>query len=341
MNEIKLCNNSKIKNSKIQYEIQNKEKYILYLEDLINQNDHLLINYTDNSFNKIPCTKYEKIIDCYSQPMENINTIYNIENHKNIVIDYIRSHIENAKQNELIFLVEGNKINVIANIANHKIYDYRDKNVIENSNNELSKYNYQVKSLILSGESYTVYKINNLFEDLNEEKYYGEVLSKACRIKNSPEEFEFYLDHYHKYLLDLIDEANYFFIDEMMGEEGITDIYKELFKYSKYDEIRNKNNDYNYNSNYVYDITSNMDKDKFKKIFKFNIEDEHDEYIEYVVNKEYFDNSGKYYFKTYLINDKNNIIAIIETFNGAIFDYRPEKKIKAHQENYKKITNKK
>lgn len=352
----------------------NIEQYYKYLCDLILEVDYnkAIINFDIGSdANILKKEYYDQIYDAHYGPACSFNThyVYNIDDKKSkeVLIKHItfclndydtgdiipvtinKKYISNNEslKNNTITLLKDNTIVVVIYYFGGFVNDYRPWEKIRNQKSELSglRYNPKIAEFGLYRSHGEEYRYSALFDELkvdypNIDKDW-ELLRENCYGRDNGK-LEKYLDLFREYIFDLIDECDYFVLEEFALRER--DYYAQFLKYEVFDDVVYSGpHKYLMYSSRVYDISRKEDKETFKNHLLFNVNSPDNEYIELHVKREYFHNDEKDY------NDGNRIHFIkegkelfeLETNTGDIIDYRDPEVIKAHQKKYSKIAKEK
>ncbi|MBR3161950.1 MAG: hypothetical protein IKF19_04395 [Bacilli bacterium] len=132
------------------------------------------------------------------------------------------------------------------------------------------------------------------------------------------------LDKYRDYIFEIIDDADYVFIETLKKE--VVEEYKKKLNYKYYDKVILWNSDYVFNVNYLFEIGDDRSKQIVKNDLKFNLSDDYREPVivktnkKYILNEEYYENCSNYVF----VKD-NKLLISLHQYDGYIYDHRDSK----------------
>ena len=186
------------------------------------------------------------------------------------------------------------------------------------------------KLVILNRENFSqTYTFNELFEEINTDDSFMEFLV-YCRKSKDCIKLGEYLDIFYKYLCDIIDEADYFYIyttdidlyNQFLNNLGHERYYENAKKKYKID---------------LFNIKNSYSKKWLKENLTFNISDEDQFSWAFDLEKSYLANDEKMeeFNSIYFMKDGNWLVHFSK-YSGYIWDFRDNDIIEKHKAEYRK-----
>lgn len=130
-------------------------------------------------------------------------------------------------------------------------------------------------------------------------------------------------DKYIKYIYNIVDNADYIFIDRLSYEDECK--YKDKLNYIYYDKILLEDKSKDFEVNYIFDIRDKKSKDFIKNNIKFNLSDKNRDPILVDNNKKYIMNEiekHEYQYMDYFFVKDDYLEVVLHQRDGYIDDYR-------------------
>lgn len=253
---------------------------------------------------------------------------------RHIKFDYNKDYLASNEDfhNHYIFLIKDKKCYGIF-LKNEGVFnDFRTDEEIEKLNITIAgeKYRRKIKNVYYDNSYVKRYNFSILFDGIN-----GEDLIAQNYLKKDNGKLAEYLDVYVQYIYSLIDECDNFAPEDFDVEDF--NYYKKELNYTNYDKVLYNGHSITGEASRIFDIKTKEEKETFKKMFRFNITDEYEEYCKLYVDRDYLDNRSDITLSTirFMKNDWEQFL--IDTSTGYFIDFRHPDEINKSMKKFKEL----